>query len=54
MILGEQDLTVRYTAVKVAAKSAEVSKPVTIEVRERAPKRVPTFMKRLREKELAP
>lgn len=49
-ILGDQDLTVRYTAVKVAAKAVDVPKPVGIEVRERAPKRVPTFMKRLRDK----
>jgi hypothetical protein len=54
VVLGEQDLTVRYTAAKVAAKSVEVLKPVSIEVRERAPKRVPTFMKRPHEEELAP
>jgi len=42
---GSQDLTVRYTAAKVTGKPIEAVVPLTHEVLERVPKRVPTYMK---------
>jgi len=44
--VGQQDLLVKYTAAKVTAKASETIILSPADVRERVPKRVPTFMHR--------
>ena len=44
--VGRQDLLVKYTAAKVVAKASETIILSPSDVRERVPKRVPTFMHR--------
>jgi len=54
VLAGEQHLAVRYTAVKVSGKTVDVLAPSPLDVRERVPKRVPSFMDRPTNDRIAP